>query len=355
MAEGSCLLSSWSGNRPQGSNPCPSAVLIYTPYSISRISKPRVLPRPPRRGRLDNMRFYFLTRAELRTSVTGIKYTLTSEVTMTGPARRCAGKRPQRSGETARRVMLLVAMYLVCGYATVQAQPVTLDVHTTNGTDTSYFGIPLEVNFRLDASGADWLEFLWIPLELHFTNGNLLGPLVANEEVVFLPAAMVFESMGAGYSEASDPDTVSILFVSFGNPHWTGASDLCRINVLPLDTGRVQFTTISLAPHGPLRGWAVIGGGPGGYVPVEWNAPTIVVEPCPSELMGDSNQDGTLTAGDIIYVINYTFKGGPPPLPVPLAGDINCDRRVTTADILALVAFLFRSGSAPCPCSNSGL
>jgi len=63
---------------------------------------------------------------------------------------------------------------------------------------------------------------------------------------------------------------------------------------------------------------------------------------------GDVNFDGVMTSGDIIYLVNYTFKGGPPPQPVPAAGDVNCDGNVTSADIIFMVNFVFKSGPGPC-------
>lgn len=68
-------------------------------------------------------------------------------------------------------------------------------------------------------------------------------------------------------------------------------------------------------------------------------------------LPGDANADGKFTSADIIYLVNYVFKGGPT-TPVPDHGDVNCSGAVTSADIINLVNFIFKGGLPPC--SQSG-
>lgn len=64
-------------------------------------------------------------------------------------------------------------------------------------------------------------------------------------------------------------------------------------------------------------------------------------------LPGDVNADGVMTAADIIYMVGYVFKGGPPPS-VPGHCDVNCDGSDTSADIISMVGFVFKSGNPPC-------
>jgi hypothetical protein len=63
---------------------------------------------------------------------------------------------------------------------------------------------------------------------------------------------------------------------------------------------------------------------------------------------GDPNLDGSITSSDIIYMVNYTFKGGPSPLPVDRAGDVNCDDVITSSDVIFLVNYVFKGGAPPC-------
>jgi hypothetical protein len=63
---------------------------------------------------------------------------------------------------------------------------------------------------------------------------------------------------------------------------------------------------------------------------------------------GDANYDGQRTVSDIVYLINYLFKGGPPPKFME-TGDVNCDGQVTVSDVIYLINYLFKSGPPP-PC-----
>jgi hypothetical protein len=64
-------------------------------------------------------------------------------------------------------------------------------------------------------------------------------------------------------------------------------------------------------------------------------------------LRGDANSDKKTTVSDVIYLINYLFKGGPAPDPVYL-GDVNCDGKTTVTDVVYLINYLFKGGPAPC-------
>ena len=61
---------------------------------------------------------------------------------------------------------------------------------------------------------------------------------------------------------------------------------------------------------------------------------------------GDANGDGKVTVSDVVYLINYLFKGGPPPIPYE-AGEANCDARVTVSDVVYLINYLFKGGPPP--------
>lgn len=61
---------------------------------------------------------------------------------------------------------------------------------------------------------------------------------------------------------------------------------------------------------------------------------------------GDANSDGLVTVADVVFLVNYLFKGGPPPDP-RWRGDANGDCNVNIADTVYLVAFLFKQGPKP--------
>lgn len=61
---------------------------------------------------------------------------------------------------------------------------------------------------------------------------------------------------------------------------------------------------------------------------------------------GDINYDGQVNVLDIIFLIDYKFRGGPAPNPME-AADFDCDTRVNVIDILYLIDFAYRDGPEP--------
>jgi hypothetical protein len=73
---------------------------------------------------------------------------------------------------------------------------------------------------------------------------------------------------------------------------------------------------------------------------------------CPKPyLCGDVNADVKVKVSDVVYLINYLFKGGPaplcPPAPYLTCGDANGDGKVTVADVVYLINYLFKGGPLP--------
>ncbi len=70
-------------------------------------------------------------------------------------------------------------------------------------------------------------------------------------------------------------------------------------------------------------------------------------------LRGDPNRDGKQSILDIVFLVNFVFKGGPEPVPYTL-GNINCDFTpggidiINIVDVISVVNFVFRGGKAPC-------
>jgi len=65
-------------------------------------------------------------------------------------------------------------------------------------------------------------------------------------------------------------------------------------------------------------------------------------------LPGDANSDGRVDVGDVITIINYVFRGGPPPDPLKI-GDANGDCSTNVGDAVYLIKFIFSSGPPPVP------
>ncbi|MGB2803941.1 MAG: FG-GAP-like repeat-containing protein [Candidatus Zixiibacteriota bacterium] len=64
-------------------------------------------------------------------------------------------------------------------------------------------------------------------------------------------------------------------------------------------------------------------------------------------IRGDVTGDGAVDVGDVVFLVNYLYRGGPAPDPVA-AGDVNCDGVVDVGDVVYLVNYLYRGGSPPC-------
>jgi hypothetical protein len=64
---------------------------------------------------------------------------------------------------------------------------------------------------------------------------------------------------------------------------------------------------------------------------------------------GDCNADNLTNASDVIWLVNYVFRSGAPPIP-PEQGDVNCDVVWTSDDIISLVNYIFKGAAPPfCP------
>ena len=71
----------------------------------------------------------------------------------------------------------------------------------------------------------------------------------------------------------------------------------------------------------------------------------------PLYICGDANgdKDGPNVA-DLVYMVNFLFKGGPPPTFLESAnadGIINSGNLVDVADLVYMVNYLFKGGSSP--------
>ncbi len=64
---------------------------------------------------------------------------------------------------------------------------------------------------------------------------------------------------------------------------------------------------------------------------------------------GDANNDSRVSVSDVVYLVNYLFKGGPPPTPL-IAANVNCDTSVSVSDVVYLINYLFKGGTPPRSC-----
>ena len=90
------------------------------------------------------------------------------------------------------------------------------------------------------------------------------------------------------------------------------------------------------------RGLALLAGVVGGLFDV------LQVRLAEPETPGDVQQNGAVTTGDIIYLVNFVFKLGPDPLPCIGAADLDCSGNISSADIIYLVNKVLKAGPDPC-------
>ena len=69
----------------------------------------------------------------------------------------------------------------------------------------------------------------------------------------------------------------------------------------------------------------------------------------PWDYRGDVNDDGIVSGADIVFLLNYLYRGGVPPDPMS-EGDANCDGIVDGTDIVFLLNYLYRGGDVPRCC-----
>ena len=140
--------------------------------------------------------------------------------------------------------------------------------------------------------------------------------------------------------------------ITLSATHAVNAGDTVLVDVA---SGPSTFTvpTQFRRPHSQ-NSWYSSTGAPGSYflwtdkdvaIRARLNFATAV---CLVTMTGDVNTDANHTSADIIYLVNFVFKGGPAPLPCPAAGDVDCSLSVTSADIIYMVNFVFKGGVAPC-------
>ena len=226
------------------------------------------------------------------------------------------------------------------------AKPPTLffDIQTSTGSDTLYVGVPTDIIFNCDPNGNIVLALVF-PMEFVFSGSNLLGVLQPSNIIVTPEAAEIFELAhyaNLSYWDGVGTDSLLVGFIDGGGDAWIDSAEVWRISTVPEATGTFHFDSIVLPP----ANW--------------WQALDDNIVDLPIEIInygheyvvvfltGDVNSDGRITTADIIYYVNWNYKGQAPPLLCDGIGDVNCSRSTTSADIIFLVNYVFLSGPAPC-------
>ncbi|MGB8657082.1 MAG: dockerin type I domain-containing protein [Candidatus Zixiibacteriota bacterium] len=70
----------------------------------------------------------------------------------------------------------------------------------------------------------------------------------------------------------------------------------------------------------------------------------------PWDYRGDVTGDGVVNASDVVFVINYLFRGGSAPHPYS-KGDVTCNGIVDSGDVIFMINYLYKGGAA-CKCCD---
>jgi hypothetical protein len=171
------------------------------------------------------------------------------------------------------------------------------------------------------------------------------------------------DNFGSSVSGAGDVSKDGYADLIVGAPYNSaGGTDAGRAYVYSGQTGALLYTFTGEAADDNL-GSSVSGAGDvnkDGYADLIVGAPfndaggtdagRAYVYSCPvAYVCGDANADTKVTVSDVVYLVNYLFKGGPAPKCVPLApcADANGDGKITVSDVVYLINYLFKGGPAP--------
>ena len=201
-------------------------------------------------------------------------------------------------------------------------------------------GRPVDTDFTTDWIELDTLSIPGDTLVIRHCKIDTSGSLVRD-----------FEWLEA-HGEAGDPAYLDCNWVKVaglaenGQPIPAGSGVLFRLYV---DVLCIPDTTLD------RMAWIFVTGNlsdPDGFqVETDFTNGTIVINLTPCDTLldctcGDVNADGNVGLVDIVYMINWMFKGGSDLCP-PIMGDVDFSRGISLSDIVYLINYSFRGGPAP--------
>jgi hypothetical protein len=65
--------------------------------------------------------------------------------------------------------------------------------------------------------------------------------------------------------------------------------------------------------------------------------------------LADCDSDGGVDIFDVLYLSDFIYASGPPPLPIWQVADLNCSGDLDVLDISLLIDYALKGGPTPCP------
>ncbi len=152
--------------------------------------------------------------------------------------------------------------------------------------------------------------------------------------------------------DGSGSDTLSFTaFTIFQSGLPAGTTDPVYKISFTVDKSQIGKTICVDSSYFPPAGtwlWIL----PSGNVVPDWGGPYCFdIASCCDGLAGDANLDGSTNVGDVSYLVEFLFLGGP--LACVEAGNANGETTgdlVNVADLAWMVAYLFQGGPPPAAC-----
>jgi hypothetical protein len=192
--------------------------------------------------------------------------------------------------------------------------------------NSSYPWIPDYRTIKYDSKGNQ----LWV------TEYNGPGDAADSARAIALDASGNVYVTGLSVGSGTSYDYATIKYDPVGNQVWVRryngpGNDIDDARAIAVDDFGAVYVT----------GQSVGSGTNYDYVTIKY----VGVPVC-----GDVNGNGVVDGGDVVYLINYLYIGGPPP-PDAWTADVNhCDERIDSADIIYLINYLYIGGPPPACC-----
>jgi len=231
----------------------------------------------------------------------------------------------------------LDSAYIVCG----------VDGYPGSGQAEVCF----QIRFKSDNTGSNEIWNFSVPVII--TGNNIVSIELDPAKVRAGSAAQDFDSPPQAH-KFGDPDPTvppfHIIYYAYDffapQQTITGEGLLANLCLTVNDTGVICIDTMS-SENNTL---SFVTLSPVGYV-LGWSGPFCCKIVLCKDKPGDANGDNMVNLVDIVYNVNYVFKGGNAPSPL-CQGDNNGDDKVDLIDIVYETNYVYKGGPAPVKTSS---